>query len=364
MVLTACMRPARVARWSILLLVIACAACGSQPAATHQPMPTVTSTVVPTPTPVILQGHITEFRLPSLSLPSDIVAGPDGAMWFAAYGTTGFIGRIAPNGKVTGFALREPNAVIESIAVGPDGALWFTSRAVLSRKSLIGRITTSGAITEYPLPAQFFSLGDITAGPDGALWFTEYGGPISLDLIGRITTRGTVTQYPVLTPSLAPPPSITAGPDGALWFTAPAGWIGRITTSGRVTEFPLPSATGDPRDIVSGPDGALWFTELEGNKIGRITQSGTITEFPLPKPNSGPAGITLGPDGALWFTEAGVRLPSSPPNTGNRIGRITLGGVITEFTVPTPRSSPEQIAASASALWFTENAANQIGLLT
>lgn len=318
MVLTARIRLARVARWSILLLVIACTACGGQPTATHHPTPTVTSTVVPTPTPVILQGHITELRLPSLILPGDIVAGPDGAMWFAAYGTTGFIGRIAPNGNVTGFALREPNIFVDSIAAGPDGALWFTSRAVLSRKSLIGRITTSGAITEYPLPAS----------------------------------------------ALAPPPSITAGPDGALWFTAPAGWIGRITTSGRVTEFPLPSARGDPLDIVSGPDGALWFTEVEGNKIGRITESGAITEFPLPKPNSGPAGITVGPDGALWFTEAGVRLPSSLPDTGNRIGRITPGGVITEFTVPTPRSSPERIAASASGLWFTENAANRIGLLT
>jgi len=29
----------------------------------------------------------------------------------------------------------------------------------------------------------------------------------------------------------------------------------------------------------------LWFTEAIGNKIGRITPDGTITEYSLPTPN-------------------------------------------------------------------------------
>ena len=47
--------------------------------------------------------------------------------------------------------------------------------------------------------------------------------------------------------------------------------------------------------------------------------------LPAPAPPGGtcqPAGITAGPDGNIWFTE----------ENGNRIGRITPGGVITEFT--------------------------------
>ena len=44
-----------------------------------------------------------------------------------------------------------------------------------------------------------------------------------------------------------------------------------------------------------------------------------MTEFGLRSANSGPYGITAGPDGALWFTE----------QTGNRIGRMTTGGVVT-----------------------------------
>jgi streptogramin lyase len=64
---------------------------------------------------------------------------------------------------------------------------------------------------------------------------------------------------------------------------------------------------------VTGPDGNLWFTEYWGNKIGRITPTGTITEFPIPTKGAGSVGIALGPDGNLWFTEFAT----------NKIGRVT-----------------------------------------
>src|SRR2546429_638765 len=87
-----------------------------------------------------------------------------------------------------------------------------------------------------------------------------------------------------------------------------------------------------PRDSVNhrapsaGPDGALWFTESLGNKIGRITTAGAVTEYPIPTSNSGPYGIVAGPDGALWFTE----------QLGGKIGRITTtGGSFSEYQTPT-----------------------------
>ena len=49
-------------------------------------------------------------------------------------------------------------------------------------------------------------------------------------------------------------------------------------------------------------------------KIGRITPAGTITEFSLPTPSSGPENIVTGPDGNLWLTE----------NSANKIGRVSL----------------------------------------
>jgi len=59
----------------------------------------------------------------------------------------------------------------------------------------------------------------------------------------------------------------------------------------------------------------LWFTENEGDRIGRITPTGQITEFPLPTGSGSPEGITAGPDGTLWFTKS----------YWNKIGRITFG---------------------------------------
>lgn len=48
----------------------------------------------------------------------------------------------------------------------------------------------------------------------------------------------------------------------------------------------------------------LWFTGFNGNRIGRITTSGVITEYPIPTQSSGPEGISAGPDGDLWFVES------------------------------------------------------------
>jgi virginiamycin B lyase len=75
---------------------------------------------------------------------------------------------------------------------------------------------------------------------------------------------------------------------------------------GTISEFPLPSTGSWPSGI------ALWFTENNGNKIGRISPSGTMTEFAIKTASANAQGIAQGPDNALWFTEV----------NGNKIGRI------------------------------------------
>jgi virginiamycin B lyase len=124
-----------------------------------------------------------------------------------------------------------------------------------------------------------------------------------------------------------------------------------------ITEYPLGGAakTGSPWDIAVGPDGAMWFTETLGNKIGRITAAGVITnQYVIPTPNSGPRRIIVGPDGAMWFTES----------SGNKIGRITTAGVITEYPA-TPNGGPSGIAAGPDgAIWFNENSGNQTVRMT
>ena len=110
-----------------------------------------------------------------------------------------------------------------------------------------------------------------------------------------------------------------------------------------------------PAVIAAGPDGNMWFTEALGNKIGRITTAGAITEFAVPTESSVPLGIVAGPDGNMWFAE----------HVGNNIGRVTTAGAITEFAIPTAFSLPDVLAVGPDGnVWFTEPAGNKIGRIT
>src|SRR6266550_1151272 len=99
---------------------------------------------------------------------------------------------------------------------------------------------------------------------------------------------------------------------------------------GRFKNFYVPTTNSWPYAIAVGSDGAAWFTEYLGNRIGRVTNSGDLTEFFIPTTTCRPYDITAGPDGALWFTE----------KRGQKIGRITTAGVFTEFRLP-PQRGPQ-----------------------
>ena len=95
-------------------------------------------------------------------------------------------------------------------------------------------------------------------------------------------------------------------------------------------------------ELTNGPDGNLWFTEFTSGRIGRITPGGTLTEFSVP----GAAilrDIVTGPDGNLWFTD--VFAFSSP-----YIGRITPTGTVTKFPVGHPGTYITK--GPDGALWF------------
>ncbi len=252
----------------------------------------------------------------------------------------------------------------DDITRGPDGNLWFTEYYVGYDR--IGQITPRGQITEFSNGITIGSgLRAITLGPDGNLWFTQ-----DAPRIGRITPEGVVTEFPIPIPATTDfyfrATGITSGPDGNLWFTESLtfpdgtgeGRIGRITPQGVVTQF-TEGITQHPLDITSGPDGNLWFTECrrEGQKIGKITTSGRVTEFPLNLPpficaNS----ITSGPDGNLWFTVG---------SGADSIGRITPSGVVTYFWEGVSAfSNPTDITLGPDGnLWFIE-AVGRIGKIT
>jgi virginiamycin B lyase len=143
--------------------------------------------------------------------------------------------------------------------------------------------------------------------------------------------------------------------------------VARITPKGVVTEFPLPRPCPPPRcsphEITAGPDDAMWFTEVLGNRIGRVSFSGEITDFDLPHARSAPNVITRGPAGTLVFTESG--LTGDDPS---RIGAITTDGRFFEWDLPLGTSPFGIITGHGGHIWFAEtgtlaNPGERIGLI-
>jgi virginiamycin B lyase len=301
---------------------------------------------------------------------------------------------------VTEYTIPTASSMPEQIVAGPDGALWFTEQS----SNKIGRITTSGQFTEFPVTTANAGLGGIVAAPDGNLWFTEGNA----NNIGRITAdgNGTVTEFAIPTAS-SKPATIAVGPHGGLYFTEQAGNnIGHVNLStDAITEFAIPSAGANALSIAPGADGALWFTEAGTNKIGKFsTGTNTFNEYTNPDSAAAVRFITPTPDGKLLFTEANTdqisaigldgsfKGEASPPTGGsglgyiglgpdgavwfteqkaNNIGRVSSNGfgsgtvVISEYPVTTASSVPLTLTAGPDGgLWFVEQSANKIGRLT
>jgi virginiamycin B lyase len=98
----------------------------------------------------------------------------------------------------------------------------------------------------------------------------------------------------------------------------------------------------------------------DGNRVGRITMGGVIDEFPIPSQTGSPINIAVGPDRNIWFTKGGI------------VGRVTMEGAMTEFPLPTPNGGATGLTAGSdrqpparlsNRLWVAESAANKIAFL-
>jgi streptogramin lyase len=101
-------------------------------------------------------------EVPELRRPFDIVAGPDGNMWFTE-GVFGRVGRVTPTFQLTEFPV--PTRA-DRIAVGPDQVLYYT----VFDRAVLGRITTDGSVTEFPMPQP---LTFISGGPVAKVWASD-----------------------------------------------------------------------------------------------------------------------------------------------------------------------------------------------
>ena len=168
--------------------------------------------------------------------------------------------------------------------------------------------------------------------------------------LAGVASGQVVTEFPITT-AASYPVGITAGPDGNLWFTE-----GSAATRSAGSPRPASSPSSpSPRptaglSIAAGPDGNLWFTETSGNKIGRITTAGVITEFSVPTATAA-LDIAAGPDGNLWFTEGGYGFLVPNTNRTNHHGWR-------RHRVPDPHRSLRPCQASRRARTATSGSPN------
>ncbi len=151
-----------------------------------------------------------------------LAAGPDGNLWFAYGTTTNYIGGSSSQGDIgiltpgTGSVTTIPLTFFAAwgIAAGPDGNMYFTAYGG-DGQAVIGTVNpTTHAVTETDIPWSG-APRSITLGTDGNLWFAEVG-PGNIGAFDPSTKM--FDQY---VPPLAnsAPYDITPGPGDTLWFT-------------------------------------------------------------------------------------------------------------------------------------------------
>ena len=103
-------------------------------------------------------------------------------------------------GAITEYAIPTASAGPLGIVAGPDGALWFAEQTA----SQIGRVTTTGSFSEYATPTNNASPGAVTAtvDPNYPIWFTESAA----GNLGLVNVGGFITAAPVATSCMATSP--------------------------------------------------------------------------------------------------------------------------------------------------------------
>jgi len=188
---------------------------------------------------------------------------------------------------------------------------------------------------------------------------TNYNTAIKLTAtIPAIAEAGALSFSSNSISSTSPPPMLQY--NGATLTTATitasaAGVTSVSTTFAPVPTFyqySIPTSTNRPQWIAAGSDGNMWFTESPGNKVARIQLTGVVTEFTIPTANANPQGIIGASDGNLWFTEY----------ASSKIGRLTTSGTFIENGTLFGGDGPQLLVDRGDGnVWYTGLTGDHIG---
>ncbi len=298
-----------------------------------------------------IQGAISEYCPPSPYEPFSgggaMARGSDGNLWYVN-GQQRITRFTVSSGAITEFAApSSPNNVaFQGMVNGSDGNLWYIANYTL------GRISMSGASKEFALPQNFGFSGSIAAGTGGVLWVTMGNNPQAQLL--KITIPADPTAAPQITPVTLPSNTlegIAAAPDGSVWVpvavnsgdTVTATHILRVTPDGVISQLPL-TISGGVSVLTAGAWNTMWFIDRSSH-VGKISLAGVVTLFTVStlSRDMPPMSLALGSDGNMWF-----------PIGDGSIARITPLGVVTTYKLPHTGGGIANITAGSDAgVWFT-----------
>ena len=113
----------------------------------------------------------------------------------------------------------------------------------------------------------------------------------------------------------------------------------------------------------------MWFVELsgqmdgrkpDGHRVGRITLQGVVTEFSIPFPGPSPINIAVGPDRQIWFSKGGSLVRVAADGSMTQVALSGPNAGVTGLTAGSDRQPPARLS---SRLWFTQSGANKIAYL-
>lgn len=328
---------------------------------------------------------VTEWHLPTGSMPHGLVLDASGNVGFCAYGGD-YIGLLnTTTSQVTMYPV--PTAAggdihLDTTVSGAGTPIYFYSEAPGNKIAMLDP-TAAMQVTEWVVPTAAASPRGVSIGPADGVGFQVYFAELSAHKIGMIdTTTNVITEWAIpKTRQVEHIHFVTSESGAGLVFfgdlaNSYVGVLNVGTPPSQIgnteTLWTAPTVTAAVPDVyvVPGADPLVYFTERNGSKIGildtQVAQGTTVSLRPnqITVTTVIPASSTVTPSKP---TTLSAKTTTVTPTVTTPVMGIVTGGFpgFTEFTIPTSASGALGINGLGSpTIVFAEYTANKIGTLT
>ena len=230
-----------------------------------------------------------------------------------------------------------------TVAVGSDDTVWFT----IGFADAVGMIR-DGKMQRLPKNKKSVEPLGLAVDKDGGAWFTD---PTEV-LISRILPNGEIKSFPLGTP-ISRLGRLAIAPDGAVWFAESTAYGFTRLKDGVLTRNVPKSVRGGPYGVAVDAKGDVWGSLQSGNQLVKISPDKEIAEYEIPTPGSSPSDVAADEAGNVWVLEF----------RGNKIAKFS-DGKFSEFPLPGEWSGLSGLAAAPDgSVWFGMMRLNSIGRL-